>query len=237
MKRYSRWIPLLLCALSLTTAAQGGQKIPGTLTEDMRTLVETPAVPGYEQELAARIAAQLKAYSPQIDGISNVTVTLGSGSPHRLIVAPIDEPGFVVTSITADGYLQLQRLPQNISAPLFNELHSAQPVVVRTSQQKWITGAMAGLSIHLQPGRQHPPSAADLDEIFVDVGASTAAEARAAGVDVLSPLALERTFYEMANNRWTSPAIGDRFGAAALIEVLRRLDPAKLHGTVTIAFE
>ncbi len=238
MNRNYRWIPSLLCALTLAAiaAAQTGQHVPGTLTEDMRALVETPAVPGYEQELAAKIAKQLQAYAPKTDGMSNVIVTLGSGSPHRLIVAPMDEPGYVVTSITTEGYLQLQRLPQNISAPLFNELHSAQPVVVRTSQQKWISGAVAGLSLHLQPGRQHPPSPADLDEMFVDVGATNAADVRAAGVDVLSPLALERTFYEMANNRWTSPAIGDRFGAAALIEVLRRLDPAKLHGTLTVAF-
>jgi putative aminopeptidase len=238
MNRNYRWIPSLLCALTLAAiaAAQTGQHVPGTLTEGMRALVETPAVPGYEQELAAKIAKQLQAYAPKTDGMSNVIVTLGSGAPHRLIVAPMDEPGYIVTSITADGYLQLQRLPQNISAPLFNELHSAQPVVVRMSQQKWISGAVAGLSLHLQPGRQHPPSPADLDEMFIDVGATNAADVRAAGVDVLSPLALERTFYEMANNRWTSPAIGDRFGAAALIELTRRLDPNKIHGTLTVAF-
>src|SRR5205085_7266565 len=35
---------------------------------------------------------------------------------------------------------------------------------------------------------------------------------------------------------WTSPAIGDRFGAAILLELLRHLDPQKLHGTTTFAF-
>ncbi|HET7873824.1 MAG TPA: M20/M25/M40 family metallo-hydrolase, partial [Terriglobales bacterium] len=45
-----------------------------------------------------------------------------------------------------------------------------------------------------------------------------------------------RKFYEMANGRWASPAIGDRFGAAALVELVRALDRQKIKGTVTFAF-
>jgi putative aminopeptidase FrvX len=61
------------------------------LVNDLRELVETPAVPGYEQQLAAKIAAKLKSFSPKVDEQSNVTVTIGKGTPHRLIVASMDE--------------------------------------------------------------------------------------------------------------------------------------------------
>ncbi len=159
--------------------------------EDLRALVETPAVPGYEQQVAARIVERVKSISPQFkvitDEQSNVTVTLGSGSPHRLIAAPMDEPGYVVSGITPEGYLTLQRLPQGGNLPLFNELYAAQPVKIGTSKGTWINGAVAGVSVHLQPQRQHPPSPADLDNMFVDVGATSPAEARAGGADVLSP--------------------------------------------------
>ena len=40
-------------------------------------------------------------------------------------------------------------------------------------------------------------------------------------------MAIDRSFYEMGYGKWTAPAIGDRFGAAALVEVLRHLDTAK----------
>jgi len=165
-----------------------------------------------------------------------VTVTIGKGAPHRLIVASMDEPGFVTSGITSDGYLTLQRLPQGGNLPLFNELYSAQPVLIGTAQNKWINGAVAGLSVHLQPQRQHPPAASDLDNMFVDVGAASAAEARAGGADNLSPVVIERKFYEMGFGKWTAPAIGDRFGAAALLEVLQDVDPATVKGTLTIAF-
>src|SRR5947207_678146 len=225
----------LIVILTLLPFSVLAQKVPGYLRDDLRDFVQIPAVPGYEQELAGEISARLQAYSPKIDKMSNVVVTVGSGAPHRLIVAPMDEPGYVVSGITDDGYLRLQRLPQTANLPLFNELHSAQPVKVRAGG-RWINGAVAGLSIHLQPQVQHPLSLADLDNMYVDIGATAANQARGAAADLLSPVAIDRNFYEMANGNWTSPAIGDRFGAAILVEVLRRLEPQKLHGTVTFAF-
>src|SRR6185312_13113516 len=208
-----------------------------TLVEQLRDLVETPAVPGYERELSARIAKMLAGHKARIDNLGDVLVTVGSGAPHRLIAAPIDEPGYVVSGITPDGYLTLQRLPQGGELPLFNELYSAEPVKIETPQHKWINGAVAGISIHLFPQRQHPPSMADLDNMYVDVGATSAAQARSGGADVLGPLAVDRTFYALdSGHEYASPAIGDRFGAAALLEMLRTLDPGKLKGTLTVAF-
>jgi putative aminopeptidase len=226
----------LLLTFGLGTASAQKPPITGTLADDVRDFVETPAVPGYEQELAGKIAVRLKAFSPTIDAQSNVTVTVGRGSPHRLIVAPLDEPGFVVSGLTPEGYLTLQRLPQGGNLPLFNELYAAQPVKIGTAQGKWIDGSVAGLSIHLLPQRQHAPAASDLDNMFVDVGATSAAEARANGADVLSPLAIHQQFYQMGFGKWTAPGIGDRFAAAALVEVIRNLDPAKIKGAVTFAF-
>lgn len=229
--------PLFCCVLALLLSLQASaQKVSGSLADDLREFVETPAVPGYEQELAAKIASRLAAFKPKTDEMANVVVTLGSGSPHRMIVAPMDEPGYVVSGITSDGYLRLQRLPQGGVLPLFNELYSAQPVKIGVGQGKWMNGAVAGVSIHLQPQVQHPPSPADLDNMYVDIGASNEQQARAAGANQLSPLAIERRLYQMANGNWTSPAIGDRFGDAILVELLRRLDPQKLHGTLTVAF-
>lgn len=224
----------VLCVLAAAqpAVAQQGQN----LVDQMRTLVDTPAVPGYEQELAAKIVKMVAPLKAQRDNLGDVIVTIGSGAPHRLLVAPIDEPGFVVSGITPEGYLTLQRLPQGGNLPLFNELYAAEPVKIDTPQHKWINGSVAGISIHLFPQRQNPPSMADLDNMYVDVGATSAAEARAAGADVLSPLAIQRNLHVMADGRLASPAIGDRFGASALLQLLSTIDPAKLKGTVTFAF-
>jgi putative aminopeptidase FrvX len=202
----------------------------------LEELVNTPAVSGYENQLADKIRASLKNLPPATDNLGNVIFSIGSGAPHRLIVAPIDEPGFVVSAITPDGYLRVQRLPQGGLPAIFNEMYSAQPVRVETAAGKWIDGVVAGLSVHLQPGRTNPPKAADIDNIYVDIGASSEAEVRKAGVDVLDPIVIHRRCTTLGGQKMAGASIGDRFGAAALVELLGQVEPAKIKGTLTVAF-
>jgi putative aminopeptidase len=208
-----------------------------SLEQDLYTFVAQPGVSGYENQVGDEIRADLKELKPATDNLGDITVTLGSGAPHRLIVAPMDEPGFVVSGITEDGYLRVQRLPQFVLPPIFNELYSAQPVKVKTASGKWIDGVVAGLSVHLQPGRTDAPKSADPENIYVDIGASSAAEVHKAGVDNLSPIVLSRRLANLNGGAMLAGAsIGDRFGAVALVELLRRLDISKLKGTLTVAF-
>lgn len=240
MNRSGPAISLFLFSIFLIVSASTAQtKNPafeGSLEGDLGDLVATPAVSGYENHLGEKIRARLASLHPVIDNLGDVTVTLGSGSPHRLIVTPLDEPGFVVSDITDDGYLRVQRLPQNGLPPIFNELYGAQPVKVETSSGKWIDGVVAGLSVHLQPGRVNPPRLTDLDDFYVDIGASSAAEVRKAGVDNLSPLVINRRLLRLADGKVAGASVGDRFGAAALVELLSEIDARKLNGTLTVAF-
>ncbi len=199
---------------------------------------ETPAVSGYEQQLAGEIRSSIKGFSPQTDNLGNVYVTLGSGAPHRLIVAPIDQPGYVVSEIASDGYLRVQRLPQRAPNAVFDLLHAAQPVWVMTRDRKIVAGVFSGLSVHLQPARQNAPTMAHLDEMYVDIGASNAEEVRAAGVDVLDPISLAQYPQTIGTDEIAGPATGDRFGRSLLLELLRLLAAHKenISGTLTIAF-
>jgi putative aminopeptidase FrvX len=206
------------------------------LKDNLNTLVATPGISGYENELAGKIRAEISAFHPKTDNLGDVIVTIGSGAPNRLIVTPIDEPGFVVSGITDDGYLRVQRLPQSGLPPIFNELYSAQPVKIRTVTGKWIDGVVAGLSVHLQGARADTPKSSDLENMYIDIGATSAAEIRKAGVAVLDPIAINRQSIQLGDKRMAGASIGDRFGAAALVELLREIDPSKVKGTLTVAF-
>jgi putative aminopeptidase len=222
--------------LSAQAKPTAGAANPKSLQDTLRQVVETPAISGYEGELSKKISTDLESLHPTIDNLGNVIVTLGSGAPNRLVVTPIDEPGFVVSEITPDGYLRVQRLPQFGLPGIFNELYAAQPVRIRTNGGKWIDGVVAGLSVHLQGAHTNPPKPGDLENFYVDIGAASAAEVRKAGVDLLSPIALNRTVMDLGGVESAGAAVGDRFGSAALIEVLRQLNPANVKGTLTVAF-
>jgi putative aminopeptidase len=210
--------------------------VPGSFSEDLREFVETPAVSGYEGELVEKIRIKLAAFHPAVDNLGDLTVTLGSGAPRRLVVTSIDEPGYVVSEITEDGYLRLQRLPQGGLPVIFNALYNAQPVMVRTMSGKWLDGVTAGLSVHLQGERANAPKPSEIDNLYVDIGASSVAEARKAGVDLLSPVVIERQLRSLGYGKDAGASIGDRFGAAALVELLRQVDPSKIPGTLIVAF-
>src|SRR5689334_19727090 len=105
-------------SVSSTGSAQAAPSTPAhqSINDILRELVETPAVTGYEQSVGKKIVARIKAmpqrYAVAVDRMGNIAVTVGSGAPRRLVVASFDEPGFVVSGITPEGYLTLQRLPQ-----------------------------------------------------------------------------------------------------------------------------
>ena len=226
----------LLHSSSAVAQVQAQGRPYGALPERLDELVGTPAVSGYENQLADKIRTSLKGLQPVTDNLGDVIVTIGSGAPHRLIVTPIDEPGFVVSEITPDGYLRVQRLPQGGVPPIFNEMYSAQPVRIETAAGRWIDGVVAGLSVHLQPGRTNPPKASDLENVYVDIGASSAAEVRKAGVDILNPIVINRRLMKLADAELAGASVGDRFGAAALMDLLSHIDPTSIKGTLTVAF-
>jgi putative aminopeptidase FrvX len=202
---------------------------------DVGQLAEIPAMAGYEQELSGRIRDQLKALAAKTDNLGNVYVTLGSGAPHRLLVTAIDEPGYVVSGITPDGFLRVQRLPQTPPNSVFDLLHAAQPVWVITRDGKRVSGVFAGLSVHLQPSRLNAPKMSDLDQVYVDIGATSSEEARAAGVDLLDSVTLQRQRFSVAQG-WAGPAVGDRFGCATLLRIAGEIKKSRRPGTTTIAF-
>ncbi|MGB6489762.1 MAG: M28 family peptidase [Steroidobacteraceae bacterium] len=204
---------------------------------DLAALSRIAAVSGYEQTLAAAVQRDLGAMGlhPHADNLDDVWVTVGSGSPHRLIVAAIDQPGYAVSGITPQGYLRVERLPQRPPNAVFDTLSFAQPVRVQTPNGS-LDGGFVGLSIHLSPGRLNPPSMTRIDELYLDIGARSGDVARAAGADLLDPVTLAQPPITVGADDEAGASAGDRFGWEALLEAARNLHRARASGTTTIAF-
>jgi putative aminopeptidase FrvX len=223
-------------ALAQVSRSPNLATLPNEAEQSLKSFVATPAISGYENELAEKIRAEIVPFHPKTDNLGDLIVTIGSGAPNRLLITPIDEPGFVVSGIADDGYLRVQRLPQSGLPPIFNELFSAQPIRIRNASGKWLDGVIAGLSVHLQGAHTDAPKSSELENIYVDIGVTSSAEVRKAGVAVLNPIAINRQPVQLGYNKMAAASIGDRFGAAALVDLLRQIDPSKVKGTLTIAF-
>jgi len=192
------------------------------------------AITGYEQAMTDSLLALLPGSTR--DRIGNVTLTLGRGSPKRLIVCSLDEVGYVVGNITDDGYLLLRRVGVSRTNALFDQQLEGHRVTV-FGRRGPVPGVVAVRSTHLTRGR---PAANDppftVDNAYVDIGASSRAEVLALGVDVLTPVSLTKRpeRYGDRAGLLAAPNAGRRAACAALASAA--LAKPRARGSVVVAF-
>src|ERR1043166_4307279 len=226
---------VVVVVVTLSMARPGSGQTANSREATARTALPT-VVSGYEGSLAAAIRERVKALRPKIDNLGNVYVTIGAGSTHKLVAVAMDEPGYVVSGITDDGYLRVQRLPQGAVTPIFDVLNFAQPVWVFTRNGKQVNGVFAGLSAHLQPGRIGGPKMNHPDELYVDIGAKNAVEVHGAGVNILDAVAAQRNLLEVGPDQISGQSAGDRITLLAVLTLLEHSRLGETKGTLTVAF-
>ena len=169
------------------------------------------------------------------DRAGNVTLTIGQGAPKRLVQCPLDELGYVVGNITGDGYVLLRRVGARTTYPLFDQQLEGHRVTVFGTKGA-VPGVVAVKSTHLTRGRVGsgaPDPAFTVDNAYVDVGAATAADARALGVDVLAPVSLAKRPLPYGDRLLAAPGAGRRAACAALVVAVQT--KPKVKGTVVVA--
>jgi putative aminopeptidase FrvX len=232
--------PIIRIALVLLVVTHEwcfGQSL-SELRENVSNLARISAITGHETSITDAISDELKkrGLSPQTDNMSNLTVTLGSGKPHRLLIANVDEPGFIVSGITADGYLRIQRVGTTKPFPYFDQYFEGQRLTIGTTSGSSIMGVLTIPSTHLARGGNRVEHAFDLADAYIDVGAKSAAEVNALGIRLLAPISIEKTFTNLAQDQISGPFLSDRAGAAVLMSILTTTPSSQISGTVTFAF-
>jgi putative aminopeptidase FrvX len=196
-------------------------------------LAALSAVSGYEQAMVDTLLRLLPGATR--DRAGNARLQLGGGSAKRLVVCPLDEPGYVVGNIREDGYLTLRRVAGRVS-PLFDQQIEGQRVTIQARGS--VPGVVAVRSIHLTRGRSAPSELPfTVDDAYVDVGAASRSQVAALGVRVLAPVTLAKRPHAYGNSLLAAPAVGRRTACAALVLAVRQsIVRAKAIPPVTVAF-
>ena len=207
--------------------------------ERLRQLIDVPGVSGYEApvreavELLLPTSARVRA-----DNLGNIVLRTGKGAPHTLIVAPLDESGFVVSAITDDGYLRVHRPGPGPNVRLAAQFFVGQPILIRTATGGPVPGVTATPSSHLR-GMQDPAEVArvrTIDDIWIDVGAESRAEIEQLGIRLLDSVTLRDRGVSLAGTRVSGVAAAGRAAALAVAEMVRRSSGRGASGSVTLAW-
>ena len=193
------------------------------------------AITGYEQSVTDSLLALLPGSTR--DRIGNVTVTLGRGSPRRLVYCTLDEIGYAVGNITDDGYIQLRRVGGGARLyPLFDQQIEGHRVTL-FGRRGSVPGVVAVRSTHLtrgRPSREEPPFT--VDNAYVDVGAASREEVLGLGISLLTPLSITKRPHRYGDRGGllAAPNAGRRAACAALASAA--LSRPRVSGTVVVAF-
>lgn len=220
MQKPLLFLSLLLCGLSAAaqTASADSAGLDPT-AQLLQQLANAPGPSGYEEAVRAIMVPKMKPYatSIQYDGLGSVIARMGTSGPRIMIDAHMDELGGMVRRIDPRGFLTMQMLGGWLDQALVDQrwiiLGSKGPV-------RAVTGIRDIHVLPLSERNQVYPR----DSLYLDIGASSAAQAASMGVEPGDPIVPDSPFAVMnGTDNYLGKAWDDRVGCAILIEAMQRL--------------
>jgi putative aminopeptidase len=202
---------LLLLALPSNLPAQNGG--PYDVSRALTGWILNDAPPGREHLLTDIIMREMPGWKR--DQLGNLILRKGSGSPRRVVACALDRPGFAVTEITDDGYLRLREAGVGRQHPLWIQFHEGQRIRVLT-RSGVVPGVVIVKSTHLQRGRAANAPVTTLDDLWVDVGASSKADVRQLGIEMLDAVVRDVPSASFGSDFVFGQLAGVRVGCAAV---------------------
>ena len=186
------------------------------MKELLKQLCELDGVPGYEDEVREFIEKQAAPYADEmlVDAVGNLIVFKKGAKPRKrplLVMAHMDEVGFLVRDITEDGMLKLAKAGGIDPRVLIGRR-------MRVGEQK-LPGIISLKAIHLTTPEERK-EAPGLDSLYIDIGCTSREEAEAL-VMRGEPAVCDSRFMEFGVDCVKAKAIDDRIGCAVMLELLK----------------
>lgn len=184
------------------------------ISETLTELMLIPGLSGHEERVARVIAAHLDRLGLQhrSDRLGNLVATIPGDPalPSVMVFTHMDQLGFIVRKIEANGLIRLERLGGVPERAL-----PAQAVVLCTDRGD-LPGVIANKSHHAT-GPEEKYKVLPYAELYVDAGFASAEEAHAAGVRIGTPVTYLPRALDLAGGRVAGTSVDDRAGCAVLL--------------------
>ncbi len=216
-----RWVTRLtidgcLAALAAWPGAAAAQK---TLIPAVMPWIALRAAPGHERAATDRIQAADRGWTR--DALGDLVKVRGAGAPVRVVACGLDDPAYVVSAITDDGYLRVQMDGNGPRRALWDQFHEGQRILVMTgdpataARVQMVPGVFGVRSVHLWRGREPHAGPTGIEDLWIDVGAQSRADVARMGIKLLDPVFRDITASHI-RYRVSGPEAASRAGCAAV---------------------
>ena len=204
--------PLIFTMVSVI-GLTGNALAQDSAPEKLASWVALDAPTGHEHLATGPIRAELDGW--ELDRAGNLTITIGAGSPHRVVACALDSFAYAVSQVTEDGYLRLHRIGSGSRHPLWDQAHQGQQLRILTRNGP-LVGVTAIANGHFAAQHRNEVEIIKPDDLWLDVGASTEAEVAEMGIELLDPVVRQIPAWSYADEV-AGPRAGARIGCAAVV--------------------
>lgn len=185
----------------------------------LRDFTQAHGASGAEGAVRKLFLRELAAWPVEADRIGNLyfeNKPAGvSGAPRVMVTAHMDEIGFMVQDITAEGFLKFVPVGGWSENTLL-----AQRVRVLTRSGRELFGVITSLPPHFTGGDGR--TAPTLDKMYIDLGAESREQVAGWGISLGDSIVPDGPFVATAHpDRFVAKAFDNRAGCAALAQVMR----------------
>lgn len=185
------------------------------MLEMIKELCALPGISGRESAVREYIIEKIKSYAEySVDPLGNLIVFKKGKNPAKnkvMLDAHMDEVGFIITAITAEGFLRFTKV-----GGIDTRVMIGRTVKVG---DKAVNGVIGIKPVHLveKSAEADIPKA---DDLYIDIGAKSKEEA-AEYIRLGDSAWFAGDFVQFGNGFVKSKALDDRAGCAILIEMIR----------------
>jgi len=229
--RIAIFVLAALGSLGGSLAAQA--PAPDATVKLLAELTDANGAPGFEGPVRDILRREWRGLVADLrtDGVGNLLGRLPgpADSPRVLLMAHMDEVGFLVRAIDERGFVYMNPLGGYIDQSVLTQRYT-----IMTARGP-VVGYTGFKSTHIVSPEERTRMVA-LQDMFLDIGARSREEAERMGVRPGLPVTY-RTEFEILNgtSRYLAKAWDDRVGLAAATEALRQLKSLPHPNTVEVA--
>jgi len=194
---------------------------------------------GFEREINRIVKEEIEPVVDEIitDKLGSVAFKLNGDGPKVLLAGHTDEIGFIISSITKEGFLTFNQL-----GGWWDQVLLAQKVIIRGKKGD-VTGIIASKPPHIIPQEERKKVVVKKN-MYIDIGVCTKEEVVEAGIRVGDPVVPWSPFQTLHDGKvGMGKAFDDRIGAFVIMEAMRKIKeqgiahPNTIIGAATVQEE
>jgi endoglucanase len=174
---------------------------------------------GFEREINRIVKKEVEPYVDEIftDKLGSVAFQLNGDGPKVLLAGHTDEIGFIISSVTKEGFLTFNQL-----GGWWDQVLLAQKVIIRGKKGD-VIGIIASKPPHIIPMEERKKVVVKRN-MFIDIGVCSKEEVEETGIRVGDPVVPWSPFQTLHDGKVAmGKAFDDRIGAFVIMEAMRRI--------------